>query len=104
MSNCDYVDPFVTPYVDGELAAHDCAAVERHLQACDPCRARVTAERSVRNLLHRHKAELRQVEAPSGLRARIQAPRPQPKVVLFPRPAAAAATSASAGSASATSA
>ncbi len=94
MSNCDQIDPLVTPYIDGELAAHDCARVEQHLQACEPCRMRVTAERSVCHLLRRSKAELHRARVPQSLRQAVQAGRPAPPVVRFPAATAAAAVGA----------
>lgn len=69
--NCPAVDPLVTPYVDGELPPAESAAVDQHAAVCPPCRARIDAERAVRDLVRTRQTEL-QVPAPSGLRARCE--------------------------------
>ena len=75
MPDCASIDPFVTPYVDGELAAPDCQAVEQHVRVCPPCRARVAAEEAARDLLRSRRAALHAERAPDGLRARCAAAR-----------------------------
>lgn len=72
MSSCASIDPLVTPYVDGELAASDRGLVERHLGVCAPCRGRVAAERVSRDLLVDRRLLLR-CTAPETLRARCTA-------------------------------
>lgn len=72
MSSCASIDPLVTPYVDGELAASDRGLVERHLGVCAPCRGRVAAERVSRELLVDRRLSL-QCTAPATLRARCTA-------------------------------
>jgi anti-sigma factor RsiW len=72
MPNCWTIDPLVTPYVDGELAAADRDVVERHLRACPPCRARVISEQAVRDLVSARKPTLQSACAPPALRARCQ--------------------------------
>lgn len=94
MSNCDHIDSLVTPYIDGELPAHDHALVEEHLRACAPCRARVTAEQTVCHLVHRRRTELQQVQAPASLRAKMALARPRPTVVSFPAATSSATTAA----------
>jgi anti-sigma factor RsiW len=69
MPNCASLDPLVTPYVDGELPAADAQAVDAHIAACPPCRARVAAERAVKELIHARHTTLR-AAAPAPLRAR----------------------------------
>jgi anti-sigma factor (TIGR02949 family) len=69
--NCPAVDPLVTPYVDGELPPADAAAVDQHAAVCPPCRARIDAERAVRDLMRTRQTEL-QVPAPAELRARCE--------------------------------
>ena len=69
MPDCSFIDPLVTPYVDGELAAGDRQAVDEHLRACPPCRARVVIERAVRGLMRARRAALRCDQAPAALRA-----------------------------------
>jgi anti-sigma factor RsiW len=70
MPNCSSIDHLVTPFVDGELADADARAIEQHLGLCSPCRARVLAERAVRNLLQERKPALRDDCAPGALRSR----------------------------------
>lgn len=35
--NCDQAEPLLHRYVEGDLAAYDVAALERHLETCEPC-------------------------------------------------------------------
>jgi anti-sigma factor RsiW len=69
MSNCSFIDPLVTPYVDGELAGADRDAVADHLRLCPPCYSRVAAEQAVRAVIHAHKSALVAPCAPPSLRA-----------------------------------
>jgi anti-sigma factor RsiW len=73
MKDCTQLDPLVTPYVDGELAVADRQAVDQHLRACPPCRARVAAEHTIRDLILEKKPALESARAPAGLRARCAA-------------------------------
>jgi anti-sigma factor RsiW len=73
MSKCTWIDPLVTPYVDGELAAADKTRVDEHLHRCPPCHARVAAEGAVRELLHTRKDSLTFEHAPEPLRTRCRA-------------------------------
>jgi anti-sigma factor RsiW len=73
MKDCTQLDPLVTPYVDGELAVADRQAVDQHLRACPPCRARVAAEHTIRDLIFAKKPALESARAPAGLRARCAA-------------------------------
>jgi anti-sigma factor RsiW len=70
MSDCAAIDPLVTPYVDDALPDDARAQVERHVRACPPCRARVTAERAVHDLIRARRAALSAPCAPSALHAR----------------------------------
>lgn len=70
MPNCASIDRLVTSYVDGELPDADARALEQHLGLCTPCRTRVIAERSVRNLLHDRQPALQADCAPGALRSR----------------------------------
>ena len=72
MNTCDTIDPLVTPYVDGELAAADRILVEEHLRVCGPCHSRVTAEQAVRVLVQTRKPALQHECASSALRIRCQ--------------------------------
>ena len=73
MKDCTQLDPLVTPYVDGELAVADRQAVDQHLRACPPCRARVAAEHTIRHLIAARKTALESARAPADLRARCAA-------------------------------
>ncbi|HEY7290726.1 MAG TPA: zf-HC2 domain-containing protein [Vicinamibacterales bacterium] len=67
MSNCQVIDPLVTPYVDGQLSETDRALVEQHIRACPPCHSRVTAECTVQQLMSRRKTDLQACCAPKTL-------------------------------------
>ncbi len=43
---CDFSQRLVA-WMDGELAANEAAAVEQHVQACEPCRGRIAAYEDV---------------------------------------------------------
>ena len=70
MPNCSFIDPLVTPYVDGELPAADRDVVAAHVRVCAPCQSRVVAEQAVRALIHERKTAFTAVNAPAPLRAR----------------------------------
>lgn len=70
MSDCRSIDPLVTPYVDGDIAAEDRRLIESHIHACPPCRSRVVRERVVREAVGANKAALRAECAPRTLHAR----------------------------------
>lgn len=72
MKKCRDVEPLMAPYVDGDAAREDCAAVETHLQACGSCRDDVNAQRAARDLLQARRDELRDAASPE-LRARCAA-------------------------------
>lgn len=70
MSDCAVINPLVTPYVDDQLPEDARAQVERHVRACPPCRARVTAERAVHDLIRARRAALSAPCAPAALHSR----------------------------------
>jgi anti-sigma factor RsiW len=72
MPDCTRLDDLVTPFVDGELPAHEQQAVARHIAVCRPCRAKVAAERAVRALVQVHRRDLARVNAPPALKARCR--------------------------------
>jgi anti-sigma factor RsiW len=72
MSDCQTIDPLVSPFVDGELADRDRRLVEDHLRACPPCDSRVRAEQTVHTLIRARAAALTP-PAPEPLRARCRA-------------------------------
>jgi anti-sigma factor RsiW len=71
MHSCSSLDPLVTPYIDGELAAADRDAVNEHASLCPPCRARIERERAVRDAMHALQTQL-QIAAPPALRSRCE--------------------------------
>ncbi len=73
MSKCQSIDPFVTPFVDGELADAERHLVEAHLRACPPCHSRVAAERAVHDLVRDRRDGLHAACAPAALRTRCGA-------------------------------
>ena len=68
MKSCPEIEPFVTAYLDGEVAGPERLAVESHLGACRPCRERAAAERSAREVVRARRARLLE-HAPEALRA-----------------------------------
>src|SRR5687768_13139630 len=97
MRNCTFIDPLVTPYVDGELSATERTFVEDHLNQCPPCCARVAAEGAVRDLVRARRPGLTAERASESLRsqcrdvaARTVARSPQSGVPASSPPARAA--------------
>jgi anti-sigma factor RsiW len=96
--SCSEVAALLEPYVDGEFDEGERAALEGHLSACEPCRARAAAALSTRSAL---RASLRRAAgagtAPDSLRQRISVAldgadaSPWWLRVLSPLPVAAAA-------------
>ncbi len=70
--DCQSIDPLVTPYVDGELPDADRLRLDAHVQRCAPCRERLDAERSVREVLRHEHAALCREHAPLALVARCR--------------------------------
>lgn len=89
MSECLSIDPLVTPYVDGELAATERQLVDDHLRRCAPCHTRVAAERAVRDLLTARRGALGAERASAALRAKCEGLKSQAIPVVTParRPA-----------------
>jgi anti-sigma factor RsiW len=73
MPDCTSIDPLVTPYIDGELAASEREIVQQHLHACPPCLARVRAEEAVQRLLVERKTALHSEQASPQLRRKCGA-------------------------------
>lgn len=70
MAECKRFDPFVTPYVDGELDDAERRHVDEHVRACPPCHSRVAAERAVRDLIRARRPALDARCAPPSLSAK----------------------------------
>ncbi|MBS1819784.1 MAG: zf-HC2 domain-containing protein [Acidobacteria bacterium] len=85
MPDCSRIDALVTPFVDGELPEPQQQTVADHIAACPPCRAKVSAERAIRTLLHARRPDLHSAPAPADLRARCaKLAQARRSVVSFP--------------------
>ena len=73
MPSCSAIDPLVTPYIDGDLAAAARQQVEEHAGRCAPCRSRIDAERAIRALIHERKSLLCHDRASALLRTHCAA-------------------------------
>jgi anti-sigma factor RsiW len=73
MSDCSSIDPLITPYVDGDIAAAERQRVDAHVRRCPPCHSRVAAEQAVRDLLHVRRTALSTGSASVALRERCTA-------------------------------
>ena len=62
----DYLERIVY-FIDNELDEADCAAVQRHLDTCNPCLVKYDLERTVKSVVARSCSET----APSELRERV---------------------------------
>src|SRR5512140_2862688 len=74
MNECKNLEPLFTSYVDGEAVPAERASVEAHLDRCPPCRARVSAERTARQVIRARRHGLG-ANASDTLRARCAAHR-----------------------------
>ncbi len=70
MISCGDLDELATPYLDGEVMPIDRKAVEEHLDACPPCRARLEAEGAARTVVRTRRLSLAAPCAPAALRTR----------------------------------
>jgi anti-sigma factor RsiW len=66
---CADLEGRLTPFVDGEDTPGDHQAVTAHLTACPPCRQQAEDEASARDVIQKHREELR-ITAPESLRTR----------------------------------
>lgn len=73
MSDCRRTGERLTPYVDEALPADERREVERHLDACPPCRQFAIEEQGGRRLVRECADRLRQSPLPPGLRSRCEA-------------------------------
>src|SRR6266576_2575548 len=73
MSDCTSIDPHITPYIDGDLGAHELLLVDEHVRVCPPCHSRVAAEQAIRQLMHTKRTELAGDTASPALRSRCAA-------------------------------
>ncbi len=84
MTSCSDIEAKMTPYVDGEMSASEAAAVDRHLEICDPCRERSRVERAARTLVTDRASRLSAL-APASLTARCEAAAASPFAKGRPR-------------------
>jgi anti-sigma factor RsiW len=80
---CEHLDPLFAPYVDGEVASSDRAAIDAHLAKCPPCRDRVAEQRTMCRVLAARRSTLRPC-APADLRDRCAAHAAAAKAGGFP--------------------
>ena len=71
--NCQRICDLLTQYADGALTEAQRAEVQRHLDACPPCRAAAGQECGARLLLRACAARLRSEPLPAGLKSRCHA-------------------------------
>ena len=74
MRSCSEIEPSLTAYVDGACKPGERGSIEAHLQACPPCRVRVSKERTAHEVLRIRCRDLRG-SAPETLRQRCAAQR-----------------------------
>jgi anti-sigma factor RsiW len=70
--NCRRICDLLTQYADGTLSAAEHAEVQRHLEACPPCRVIAGKECGARQLLRACAARLQAEQVPQALRSRCQ--------------------------------
>lgn len=73
MNECRRTDERLTRYVDEALADNERAEVDRHLDACPPCRKVMVEELGARTVLRECADKLRGEPLPPGLRSRCEA-------------------------------
>src|SRR5215218_5860880 len=73
MSDCRRTADRLASYTDDALAPAERADVERHLEACPPCRIAAAREQGGRTLLRQRAERLKQEPLPPGLRTRCEA-------------------------------
>ena len=73
MPDCQSIESFITPYVDGDINAAERRLVDDHVRRCPPCYSRVATERAVRELMCARRRELAGDTASSTLRGRCAA-------------------------------
>ena len=72
MSDCRRIAERLASYADGALPPAERADVDRHLQACPPCRTAAVREQGGRTILKERAAQLRAEPLPPGLRTRCE--------------------------------
>ena len=71
--NCRRICDMLVQYADGTLADTQRAEVQKHLDACPPCRVIASKECGARQLLRACANRLRSEPLPPGLRSRCEA-------------------------------
>lgn len=72
MDDCRRTAERLAAYTDGALAPQERGEVERHLDACPPCRDGASRERGAHAVLRARAATLREQPLPPGLRSRCE--------------------------------
>jgi anti-sigma factor RsiW len=73
MKDCRETSERLTPYVDDALPPEERGDIERHLNACPPCRQSAVEEQGGRTVVRECASRLRQPPLPPGLRSRCEA-------------------------------
>ena len=71
--DCQRTAQRLTSYLDETLPPHERAEVERHLDACPPCRSAAAQEEGGRTVLREQARALSDAPLPPGLRSRCDA-------------------------------
>ena len=67
-ADCQALLAHLYEFLDGEVGEDECAALERHVEACPECFNQVDFERGVKELVRRKCSE----RLPEGLTARLR--------------------------------
>lgn len=73
MNDCERIAERLTEYADDALPPAERAEVDRHLDACPPCRAGALRECGAHDVLRARAEQLRAAPLPPGLRSRCEA-------------------------------
>jgi anti-sigma factor RsiW len=73
MKDCRETSERLTPYVDDALPPEERTDIERHLNACPPCRQSAVEEQGGRTVVRECASRLPQPPLPPGLRSRCEA-------------------------------
>lgn len=68
---CHELDQLVTPFIDGECTEDQRTDVFAHLRQCQPCRTRVEAESTAKQVLHAHATVARTMGVAPAWRPRV---------------------------------
>lgn len=71
-SDCREVLDRLYQYIDGEIAAVDCASIELHLRACEDCLHHADFERELKAIIKRKCSDRAPEEIIDRLRSRLR--------------------------------